>query len=568
MPAAGSAAHRCNNRIRKTHAKKRILYFPESQLFSHVSYLPCVQAFQKHLAPVPVITLNTTTVRGEHMTNTIRTVLISLLFFTGPVYASIDQAVDTFFTDYLGWFANLIFISVPIGEAKFPIIAGWLLIAAIIFTVYFGLIQFRKFKLATDIVRGKYTDPNSKDEGEISHFQALTTALSGTVGLGNIAGVGAALAIGGPGATFWMILVGICGMASKFVECTLGVKYRTILPSGAVSGGPMYYLSRGLAERGSPGLGKFLAVAFAIMTILGALGGGNMFQGNQANAMLVSTFGLPEGYGWVVGLILAAFVFSVIVGGMPSIANVTSRLVPIMAAIYVAMSLVVILGNFDQVGPAFKAIYNGAFSAEGVAGGFIGALIQGLKRATFSNEAGVGSAAIAHSAVKTKEPITEGLVSLLEPFIDTVIICTMTALVITISGLNNGPFDGTGLTGVNLTAAAFQNTADWFKYPLAIAVVMFAISTMISWSYYGLKAWTYLLGEGKVNEMIYKLIFCFFVVVGASIGFSAVIDFSDAAIFAMSIFNIIGLYYLMPVVKRELASFLARINSGEIKKFK
>ena len=494
--------------------------------------------------------------------------LILIALISPQAHAGIDQTVDAFFNDYLGWFAGLIFTSVPIGGAAFPLIAGWLLIAALIFTFYFGFVQFSKFKLALDIVRGKYSDPNQKEEGEISHFQALTTALSGTVGLGNIAGVGAALAIGGPGATFWMILVGIFGMASKFCECTLGVKYRTILPSGAVSGGPMYYLSRGLGERGKKNLGKFLAVMFAIMTILGALGGGNMFQGNQANAMLVSTFGLPEGYGWVVGLILAGFVFSVIVGGMPSIASVTSKLVPLMAAIYIAMSLIVIFTNTDQVGPAFSAIFNGAFSAEGVAGGFIGALIQGLKRATFSNEAGVGSAAIAHSAVKTKEPVTEGLVALLEPFIDTVIICTMTALVITISGLNTGPFDGSGLTGVNLTSAAFQNTADWFKYPLAIAVVMFAISTMISWSYYGLKAWTYLFGEGNVNELIYKLLFCVFVVIGASISFGAVIDFSDAAIFAMSIFNIIGLYFLMPYVKDELASFVARVKSGEIRRFR
>ena len=239
-----------------------------------------------------------------------------------------------------------------------------------------------------------------------------------------------------------------------------------------------------------------------------------------------------------------------------------------MAVMYVAMSLIVIVVNFGKVGPAFGAIIDGAFTASGVAGGFIGALIQGLKRATFSNEAGVGSAAIAHSAVKTKEPVTEGLVSLLEPFIDTVIICTMTALVITISGINSGPFDGSGLTGVNLTSAAFQETAVWFKYPLAIAVVMFAISTMISWSYYGLKAWTYLFGESDANELVYKLMFCVFIVIGASIGFGAVIDFSDAAIFAMSIFNIIGLYYLMPVVKRELKSFLARVDSGEIKKFR
>ncbi len=480
----------------------------------------------------------------------------------------IDAAVDTFFNDYLGWFAGLIFTSVPIGGTAFPLIAGWLLLAALIFTLYFGFLQFRKFKLATDIVRGRYSDPSQKHDGEVSHFQALATALSGTVGLGNIAGVGAALAIGGPGATFWMIIVGLLGMASKFTECTLGVKYRTVLPSGAISGGPMYYLSRGLAERGFAGLGKVLAVAFSVMVILGALGGGNMFQGNQANAMLVQTFGLPDGYGWVTGLILAAFVFSVIVGGMPAIASVTSKLVPVMAVLYIAMSLTVILMNLDQVGPAFAAIFNGAFSAEGVAGGFIGALIQGLKRATFSNEAGVGSAAIAHSAVKTNEPITEGLVSLLEPFIDTVIICTMTALVITIAGLNTGPFPNPeGLTGVNLTAASFQGTFDWFRYPLALAVLMFAVSTMISWSYYGLKGWTYLFGEGATNELIYKIMFCVFVVIGSSIGFSAVIDFSDAAIFAMGIFNIIGLYFLMPVVKEELAKFLAKVESGEFKRY-
>lgn len=480
----------------------------------------------------------------------------------------IDAAVDTFFNDYLGWFAGLIFTSVPIGETAFPLIAGWLLTAALIFTLYFGFLQFRKFKLATDIVRGRYSDPSSKHDGEVSHFQALATALSGTVGLGNIAGVGAALAIGGPGATFWMIIVGLLGMASKFTECTLGVKYRTVLPSGAISGGPMYYLSRGMAERGYAGFGKFLAVMFSIMAVLGALGGGNMFQGNQANAMLVQTFGLPDGYGWVTGLILAAFVFSVIVGGMPKIATVTEKLVPVMAVLYLGMSIVVIGMNANQIGPAFAAIIDGAFSAEGVTGGFIGALIQGLKRATFSNEAGVGSAAIAHSAVKTNEPITEGLVSLLEPFIDTVVICTMTALVITIAGLNTGPFPKPdGLTGVELTAASFQATFDWFRYPLALAVLMFAVSTMISWSYYGLKGWTYLFGEGATNEMIYKVMFCIFVVIGASIGFGAVIDFSDAAIFAMGIFNIIGLYFLMPIVKAELARFLAKVESGEFKRY-
>ncbi len=480
----------------------------------------------------------------------------------------ISKSVDTFFNDYLGWFAGLIFTSVPVGEAQFPLIVGWLFVAAAIFTLYFGFVQFKRIGLSLDIVSGKYSDPNSKEDGEVSHFQALTTALSGTVGLGNIAGVGVAMAIGGPGATFWMIICGLLGMASKFFECTLGVKYRTVLPSGAISGGPMYYLRDAMAERGFGGLGKVLAVGFALMCILGSFGGGNMFQANQAHAMLTYAFGVPSEFGIITGVVLAALVFSVIVGGMPSIASVTEKVVPWMAALYVGMSIIVIVVNFGQIGTAFGAIFNGAFTGAGVAGGIIGALIQGLKRATFSNEAGIGSAAIAHSAVKTKEPVTEGLVALLEPFIDTVVICTMTALVITIAGLNLAPFPGEGLTGVQLTAASFESSVGFFKYFLAIAVIMFAFSTMISWSYYGLKAWTFLFGEGKGPEMIFKLIFCVFVVVGATIKFGAVIDFSDAAIFAMSIFNIIGLYFLMPVIKEELASFVARVKSGEIKKYK
>jgi AGCS family alanine or glycine:cation symporter len=476
----------------------------------------------------------------------------------------IDKKIDQFFNTYLGWFANTIFYGVKIEDGvTFPLIVGWLFVAAIIFTFYFGFIQFRKIRLSIDIVSGKYTDPNSKDKGEVSHFQALTSALSGTVGLGNIAGVGVALAIGGPGATFWMIVCGLFGMASKFTECTLGVKYRNEHADGTVSGGPMYYLSKAFKEKGHAKIGKFLAVGFAIMTIFSAFGAGNMFQGNQANAMIVQTFGIAPGYGWVTGVILAVLVASVIIGGMPSIGSVTSRLVPSMALLYIGMSVIVLAYHYDQIGSAFEQIFVGAFTGAGVAGGFIGALIQGLKRATFSNEAGVGSAAIAHAAVKTKEPVTEGLVSLLEPFIDTVVICTMTALVITISGMNTG-----ALSGVELTAAAFTETSFIFEYLLALAVVLFAFSTMISWSYYGLKGWTYLFGQSKTNEIVYKTIFCLFVIVGASISFGAVIDFSDAAMFAMSIFNIIGLYYLMPIVKKELKSFIARVDSGEIKKYR
>ncbi|MDO6826453.1 alanine/glycine:cation symporter family protein [Poseidonibacter sp. 1_MG-2023] len=475
----------------------------------------------------------------------------------------IDQKIDQFFTTYFGWFASTIFYGIKIEDGvTFPLIVGWLLVAAIVFTFYFGFIQFRKVGLALDIVRGKFSNPDKKEPGEVSHFQALTTALSGTVGLGNIAGVGVAIAIGGAGATFWMIVCGLFGMASKFTECTLGVKYRNENPDGTVSGGPMYYLSKAFKEKGHAKIGRVLAVGFAIMTIFAALGAGNMFQGNQANAMIVQTFGVDAGYGWVTGIIFAVLVAGVIIGGMPSIGSVTSKLVPFMATLYLGMALIVLISHYDQIGAAFEQIFVGAFTGAGVAGGFIGALIQGLKRATFSNEAGVGSAAIAHSAVKTKEPITEGFVSLLEPFIDTVVICTMTALVIIISGMNTGE-----LSGVTLTAAAFSETSFIFEYILALAVIMFAFSTMISWSYYGLKAWTYLFGEGKTTELAYKGIFCLFVIVGTSISFSAVIDFSDAAMFAMSIFNIIGLYYLMPIVKDELKSFIARVDSGEIKKY-
>jgi AGCS family alanine or glycine:cation symporter len=340
----------------------------------------------------------------------------------------------------------------------------------------------------------------------------------------------------------------------------------------------MYYLTKGFAERGLPG-GKILAVMFSIFCILGALGGGNMFQANQAHQQISGIVGAYPG--WITGVIFAGVVFAVIVGGLKSIAKVTEKIVPFMGILYVGTALIIIAMNADQIGWAFGQIFEGAFTGLGVAGGMVGALIQGFKRAAFSNEAGVGSAAIAHSAVRTKEPITEGFVSLLEPFIDTVVVCTMTALVIIITGqLVAGP-DGNyllneagtavqtvgGTSGVGLTSAAFGSAISWFPYVLAIAVVLFAFSTMISWSYYGLKAWTYLFGEGETKELVFKIIFCIFVVIGAAANLGPVIDFSDAAIFAMAVVNIIGLYFLMPIVKRELDSYMTRLRSGEIKKF-
>lgn len=487
---------------------------------------------------------------------------------------TLDQKVNAIFASSTGWFVNLIFA--PLPGTSFPWIVLWLVVGASVFTLYFGFVQFRAVRHSISLVKGDYSDP--KDAGEVSHFQALTTALSGTVGLGNIAGVAVAVGIGGAGATFWMILAGLLGMASKFTECTLGVKYRNEYKDGTVSGGPMYYISKGFAERGLPG-GKFLAALFAVFCILGAFGGGNMFQSNQAHAQISSVVGSYPG--WITGIIFALIVFMVIVGGIKSIARVTEKVVPLMAFIYVGSALVILLMNADKIFWAFGQIFEGAFTGLGVAGGLVGALIQGFKRAAFSNEAGVGSAAIAHSAVKTNEPVTEGLVSLLEPFIDTVVICTMTALVIIITGqllvdANTGLYvieagrimTADGSSGVALTSAAFGSAISWFPYLLVIAVILFAFSTMISWSYYGLKAWTYLFGEGKNAELAFKLLFCGFVVVGAAADLGPVIDFSDAAIFAMAVVNITGLYFLMPIVKREMNSYFARLKSGEIKKFK
>ena len=444
------------------------------------------------------------------------------------------------------------FFSATIGDVAIPLIVVWLIVGAVFFTFYFGFISFHGFKHAIALVSGKFAD--KQHPGEVTHFQALTTALSGTVGLGNIAGVAVAISIGGPGATFWMIVAGLLGMSSKFVECTLGVMYRIEHKDGSVSGGPMYYLSRGLNDLGHRRLGLFLAGFFAVCCILGSIGGGNMFQANQAYKMLLSVTGNEHSFfadkAWLFGLLLAVFVGSVIIGGVKSIARVTVRLVPFMGVLYVLACIVILAANVSQIPQAIELIILGAFAPAGVAGGMVGVMIQGFKRSAFSNEAGIGSAAIAHAAVKTKEPITEGMVSLLEPFIDTVIVCTMTALVLVVTGSYTQE-----LGGVELTAAAFGSVFSWFPNLLVVAVVLFAVSTMLSWSYYGLKAWTYLFGHGKRTELLYKFIFCLFIVVGCTMDLGSVVDFSDAAIFAMSVANILGLYMLAPQVKKRLQNY-------------
>jgi len=450
-----------------------------------------------------------------------------------------------------------------------PLIVLWLILGATFFTLRMGFIQFRGARHAVSLVRGNYDDPN-EDAGEVTHFQALVTALSATVGLGNIAGVAIAISMGGPGATFWMILAGVIGMASKFVECTLGVKYRHQKEDGEVFGGPMYYLSKGLAKRGKffKGLGKVLAVTFAILCVGGSLGGGNMFQANQAFNQLTQIPGWEgfASYGFYFGIGMAILVGIVIVGGIKKIAKVTDKIVPTMVGIYVLSALVIIGFNYNNLGSGFGLIFSGAFSPDAFYGGFIGVLIMGFQRAAFSNEAGIGSSAIAHSAAMTKEPVSEGIVALLEPFIDTVVVCTMTALVIIFTGYAT---DSEGLEGAALTSAAFSSSlGDWSLYVLSFAVLLFAFSTMISWSYYGLKAWTYVFGETKAVGLVYKFIFLVFVVIGSSIGLGAVIDFSDLMILGMAFPNILGLLIMSGEVRRDLKDYFVRIKSGAIQRFK
>ncbi len=446
---------------------------------------------------------------------------------------------------------------------KVPFVLIWLILGAIVFTIYFKFINIRGFKLAIDVVSGRYTDP--KEKGEVSHFQALTAALSGTVGLGNIAGVAIAIGIGGPGATFWMIVAGLLGMSSKFTECTLGVKYRDIDYNGTVYGGPMYYLSKGLKEKGWGRLGKVLAAFFAIMTVGGSFGGGNMFQVNQAFKQFSTT--LPVGgalqQGWVFGILLAILVALVIIGGIKSIARVTEKIVPLMVVIYVLGAFVILFTHYSAVPHAFGLIFSEAWGPKAVAGGFVGVLIQGFRRAAFSNEAGIGSASIAHAAVKTENPASEGIVALLEPFIDTIVVCTITALVIIVTGTYLNA-DIAATEGIQLTSMAFKSVISWFDIVLAISVIFFAFSTMISWSYYGLQSWKYLFGRSRTADLSYKFMFLVFIVVGAAMNLGPVVDFSDAMIFAMAFPNILGLYILMPEVRKSLADYLNKIKTGEI----
>lgn len=474
-----------------------------------------------------------------------------------------NEAINQFFQPIVS-FLDLILFWDPFAIAgidlpvKIPFIIIWLIAGAVFFSVYLRFINLRGFKHAIDLVLGKF-DKDSHS-GEISHFQALATATASTVGLGNIAGVAVAITMGGPGATFWLIVAGFLGMTTKLVECTLGVKYRKIDADGIVSGGPMYYLRDGLARKGWHKTGKLLSVLFALFATIGAFGIGNMFQSNQMIAQTVITFPALQGQELWLGLVVAVLTGVVIIGGIKGIAKVNDKLFPAMALIYIISALIVIGVNYQHIDDAVRAIFSGAFTPSGIQGGIIGVMIIGFRRAAFSNEAGIGSAAIAHSSVKTGEPITEGYVALLEPFIDTVVICTLTALVIITSGLYANPDQ---LTGTQLTSAAFATVSGWFPYLLLPTILLFAYTTMISWSYYGSKSFDFLVGdfvEQKFKKRIiatrfYQLIYLLFTVLGSVLHLNAVVDFSDMLILAMAVPNIIGLYILVPEVKNAIHEY-------------
>jgi AGCS family alanine or glycine:cation symporter len=526
-------------------------------------------------------------------------ILLSLFSFLIPIISfaqeteeiGFDQKIDQAFLPVSDFFNDVIFFEI----AGIPFVLVLLVFSAAFFTIAFGFPNIRFFGKAINTVRGKYDDiehhglgderaavdgdirdtiRDESKEGEVSHFQALATAVSGTVGNGNIAGVALAIALGGPGATFWMIVCGLLGMSTKFVECTLGVQYRDVDENGTVYGGPMYYLSKGLKEKGFATLGKVAAVLFAIFCIGGSFGGGNAAQSNQATIVIKELFNWEStGAGTLVGVVLAILVGIIIIGGIKRIASVTEKVVPFMAVLYILCCLYIIFSNYTFIDDALKLIVTEAFNPKAIGvGGVIGVLLVGFRRAAFSNEAGAGSASIAHSAVKTNYSASEGLVALLEPFIDTVVICTMTALVIII--FNFGGFfeygdatgagvviiDGVSYEGAGITSKAFAEYIPYSKVFLTIAVVLFAVSTMISWSYYGLQSWKYLFGRGKRADLIYKVLFCVFVVIGAAASMDSIWAFSDAMIFAMVFPNMIGLYFLFPVVKKQLRRYLDAIK--------
>lgn len=493
--------------------------------------------------------------------------MVLLLVSSCAVIAAEQTATTSTLNDWFGimngYLSEVVFFDIMPGAVNMPFIVAWLVVGAVFLTIRMNFINLRMFRHAYHILRGKYAVPGA--QGEVTSFQALTTALSATVGLGNIAGVAIAIMIGGPGATFWMIIAGFLGMTSKFTEATLAQMYREVRSDGHIMGGAMEYLSRGLAEKGWAQTGKVLAIIFCVFTIGGSLGAGNAFQVSQSLTAVKQQIPLLIEQPWIYGVVMGGLVAIVIIGGIRRIAHTAEAIVPSMVTIYVLACLWIILSNAMLVPDALTKIVTEAFSPAAGVGGLIGVLVQGFKRAAFSSEAGIGSAAIAHATAKVAYPVRQGIVALMEPFIDTIVICTMTALVIIITGVYNSPETAqlvANREGAALTAVAFGLSVSWFPVILSLSVVLFAYSTMISWSYYGERCWTYLFGES--SAMAYRVIFIIFVVIGSVTSASNILDFSDLLILGMAFPNFIGLYILHGKVRDALSTYLAKLRSGEL----
>ena len=465
-------------------------------------------------------------------------------------------------------FENILFFDIFFGYIKgtsFPFVVAWLIAGGIYLTFKMNFVNLKMLPHSLAIVRGKYH--TAQDKGIITPFQSLTTALSATVGIGNIAAVSIAISLGGAGAAFWMIMAGFLGMTLKFTEVTLSIKYREFLPDGTIMGGAMEYLSKGFAKKGWVKTGKYLSFIYAIFLILGAIGAGNAFQVSQSLGVMKNEISFFNSYPYAFGIILAFITGLVIIGGIKRIAHVAEAIVPFMVAFYLLMVFWVLFVNFSAIDDAFVLIFKEAFTPTAVAGGMFGAMAQGFQRAVFSNEAGLGSAAIAHAPARVKYPIRQGLVSLYEPFIDTVIVCTMTALVVIITGVYTGgtpELDAiiSAKQGANLTSMAFGSVVSWFPHILGFAIFLFAFSTMISWSYYGERAWVYIFGIK--SSIIFKLIFLAFIIIATIANTSLMVDFSSILFLALAIPNIFGLLIMSSDVKQYLNEYMDKLKSGEL----
>ena len=474
-------------------------------------------------------------------------------------------AFISFAVDAIGALNNFVFSTINVFGYEVNWVVAWMALPMLFLTAYLGFINLTSFKRAWKVLSGRYEDPDAP--GEVSQFQALSTAVSGTVGLGNIAGVAVAISLGGPGATFWMIIIGFFAMSLKFAECTLAVKYRVYHEDGTVSGGPMYYLQNAFKDRskGWVTFGKYLGLTYSILAFPSILQIAQVNQSHEAIAYVIPSMN-GEAFRWGFGIFLAIFTASVIIGGIKSIGKVTALLVPSMCAVYLTAALVIILGHYEAVPGAFATIIDGAFTPEGVTGGIIGVIIVGMKRAVYSSEAGLGSATMAHAAAKTREPVSEGMVALMEPFIDTVVVCTITALVIVITGqyeIGNG-----NVQGIAMTSAAFESVISWFPYVLAFAAFLFAFSTILSWGYYSSKIWGFLYGRSNISMNIFKVVYCMLLIPGAVFSPQEVYDLMDSMFFLMAVPNILGIFILAPVLKADVKDYLARLKSGEIQETK